>query len=119
VYCLFAPHVLAAASIYYNLLHAPGPAEKRPALPLDPPWWALLDVTEAELRCVCAHIAWLYHPSGGGRVRDEHGGMVEFADRTSVREWLEANQAKERRSSENGSRAADTGTRIAEDRDKQ
>lgn len=87
VYALFPPHVLAASAIYLVLSE-----EGAPSLPLDPPWWALFDVTRAELRIVSSYILRLYDAEGlSGRVKDENGGLVDLADKKGVKAWLEAN----------------------------
>lgn len=90
VYALFAPHVLAAASIYL-VMHTMKP---QPAvLPLEPkPWWELFDVTREELRIVCAHVLRLYDAHSGlaAAVRDEWGGLADFCERAAVREWIAA-----------------------------
>lgn len=100
VYCLFPTHAIACASIYLLTLD-PNVLHKPLSLPLEPrPWWELFDVTRSELRAIASHIVRLYDvqkaksgtEDGLGlalRVRDEHGGLVELANRAGIRAWLQ------------------------------
>ena len=102
VYCLFPTHTIACASIYLLTLE-PNAFHKPLSLPLEPrPWWELFDVTRSELRAIASHILRLYdtqsapHATEGLglalRVRDQHGGLVEFANRAGIRAWLQKSQ---------------------------
>lgn len=104
VYCLFPTHTIACASIYLLTLD-PNAFHKPLSLPLEPrPWWELFDTTRSELRTIASHILRLYDVQSapttaqGGlglalRVRDQHGGLVEFANRAGIRAWLQKTQS--------------------------
>lgn len=100
VYCLFPTHTIACASIYLLTLQ-PNALHQPLSLPLEPrPWWELFDVTRSELRTIASYILRLYDvetasvTTGTGvglavRVREQHGGLVELANRAGIRAWLQ------------------------------
>ncbi|WFD30120.1 hypothetical protein MSPP1_001137 [Malassezia sp. CBS 17886] len=92
VYCLFAPHVIACASIYLLTLtpRAGSRSMYKPmALPVSPqPWWSLFDVTHAELRACASHMIRLYDTQMEARTATRLR-LAELCTKRGLRAWLE------------------------------